>query len=209
MSTPEPVLTPDNPDFWRLRYQTNTTAWDLNQGAPAFQALLKDNDPNPLVPGNSLVIGCGKGHDAALFAEYGHHVTAIDFAPEAITDATSRYGALPFAQRLRFQEADLFDLPTTMYQHFDTVIEHACFCAISPKDRQKYVNAVSQCLKPGGLLVGIFWVHDQWGGPPYSTNPDELKTLFSPQFDLAYLKPTPHSIPSRALEEWLGLFKRL
>lgn len=206
MTSSEISLTPDNPDFWRERYQTQTTRWDLGQGAPAFQALLKANDPISLPTGNTLVIGCGKGHDAALFAEYGHTVTGIDFAPEAIEASMERYGSAPFANRLQFKLADLFALPDTMHGQFDTVVEHTCFCAISPKDRQRYVEAVSQCLKPSGRLVGIFWTHGQWGGPPYSTTPEELTSLFETTFDLTYLKKTPHSIDDRANEEWLGIF---
>ncbi len=198
--TSNDTLTSDNPVFWQTRYRQQSTPWDLAGPAPAFQALL---DESNLTPGKMAVLGSGYGHDAALFGKAGFQVTGLDFAPEAVDGAKARYGDLA-----DFIQADIFHLPQDMLGTFDYVLEHTCFCAIRPNQRQDYTSAAAGLLKPGGRFIGIFWAHEEWGGPPYKTNPDEVRSLFSPYFEIHQLAPTPHSIPERQGQELLAVFER-
>lgn len=195
-------LTSADPEFWRQRYQGKTTPWDLGRVAPPFEAALKQY-AHLLPPGKMAAVGSGHGHDAACFGQHGFTVTGFDYAPEAVALARERYG-----QWAEFVEADLFALPPAYNGQFNYVLEHTCFCAIPPNRRQPYVDAVTSLLAPGGRFLGIFWAHREEDGPPYRTDETEIRTLFSPGFNLDILMPAPDSVPQRRGEELLAIFTR-
>jgi methyl halide transferase len=173
------VLMPDL-SFWETRYQSHQTPWDLGQASPYLVALLQ-NAPNFLKAdftqdAKVVVPGCGGGHDAALFSQYGFITQGIDFSASAITLAQQQYGHL-----CQFYQADVLTLAQQKPEWKNTashVIEHTCFCAISPESRLAYRDSVHYLLKPGGYLLGVFWTHDNPDGPPYSTTVEQLKSLF-------------------------------
>jgi methyl halide transferase len=196
------TLSSDNPVFWQSRYQSQQTPWDLGTVSPPFVGLMQTE--NALIkPGKMAVVGCGYGHDAAFFARQGFEVIGIDYAAEAVTAAQQTYG-----QWAQYLQADLFDLPQAVLGQFDYVLEHTCFCAILPNRRPDYVKAVHSLLKPTGHFIGLFWAHQEEGGPPYKTDEAEIKTLFSPYFIIQHLDPVTDSIEGRKGQERLAIFAR-
>ncbi len=193
-----------NVGFWETRYRQGTARWDLNQPAPPLVSLL--NSPEAPIPGKMIVLGSGNGHDALLFAEYGFEVTGVDFAPSAIahslTQTESRQIPAQFLQR------DIFSLADDFSGQFDYVLEHTCFCAIAPDQREDYVSLVHALLKPAGEFIGLFWAHNRPDGPPYGTSPDEIRALFEPAFTITTLDSVHNSVPNRAPDEYLGRFVR-
>jgi len=193
------------PDFWESRYQQGTTRWDIGKAAPAFVSLLQsDNAP---MPGKTIVLGCGRGYDALLFAEAGHAVTGVDFAPSAIAAATAL--AQQANLSVQWRQDDIFHLPQHYSHQFDYVVEHTCFCALPPEQRTAYINLVQSLLKPTGELIAIFFTHQRSGGPPYGIQPSDIRALFTPQFDIVQLDPINNSVPSRQGEEHFGRLKPL
>lgn len=168
-------------DFWQDRYETQNTPWDLGGPSPHFVELLQ-NKPDFLQAGKMAVLGSGRGHDAALFTQHGLDVIGFDYAPGAITEARERY-----SPSTRFEQADLFEMADATCEwagQFDFLLEHTCFCAISPKDRVAYVQSARNILKPGGYLIGVFWEHHEPDGPPFSTTVAEIQTLFGADFEI-------------------------
>jgi methyl halide transferase len=197
-----PNLTSDQPEFWATRYQNQSTPWDLGQPAPSFVSLLKQHEER-FPPGKMAVVGSGYGHDAGFFGESGFEVIGFDYVPEAVAGANERYG-----RYARFVQADIFNLPGEYLGMFDYVLEHTCFCAIRPRQREGYVQAVYSLLQPGGTLIGLFWAHTEEGGPPYSTNRQELEHLFSSLFDIENMTIPPDSVADRQGEELLMIARR-
>jgi SAM-dependent methyltransferase len=191
--------------FWENRYQENNTPWDLGKSVPAFVSLL--SSPQAPKPSSAAVLGCGSGHDAILFAEYGFKVTGFDFAPTAIALAKKRAEERNIS--VEFKQRNIFALAQEYENQFDYVIEHTCFCAIQPEQRQNYVEVVKNILKPTGELIGLFWAHSRPGGPPFGISLEELRSLFSPYFEIKSLNLVDNSIGSRQQEEYLGRFKLL
>jgi SAM-dependent methyltransferase len=139
-------------------------------------------------------------------AANGYQVTAIDFAPEAIVRLKGQLDAAGLQADLVC--ADLFDLPDALSRAFDLVLEQTCFCAIDPIRRAEYVTAVHRMLVPGGRLAGLFYRCGGDSGPPFNTEPDQVRALFDGLFVVDSLAPTPHSHERRSGEEWLGMLTR-
>lgn len=188
-----------NPDFWEERYQSGTPRWDLGQPAPPFVSLLQDDAAPP--PGRMAVLGTGRGHDALLFAAQGFAVVGFDFAPSAVQDATAEATARGLSAQ--FVQADIFDLPAEFAHSFDYVLEHTCFCAITPAQRPAYVRAAHGLLRPQGQLIALFWAHNRPGGPPFGSTLSDIRQLFSSAFEIESLTPVTNSVASRD-SEYLG-----
>lgn len=196
-----PGLTPSDPAFWDHIYREDSGSWELGRPTPPLAGRLAADPP---VGQRALVVGCGRGHEARLLAELGARVTAVDLADAAITSARA---ATPSHLDIDFRVADLFALPGRP-DRFDLVLEHCCFCAIEPRRRGEYVDAVADLLVPGGRLVGLFFAHGRPGGPPYTITADELRAAFAPRFAIDELAITGDSVLLRLGEELLAGFTR-
>ena len=191
-----------NMDFWQGRYNSQNTPWDLGKASPHLSALLQQA-PDWLRPGKTAVVGCGRGHDAALFAQAGFPTVGFDYAPGAIAEAKALYGAMA-----DFQQANLFELadPASPWAgQFDYWIEHTCFCAILPEERPAYVRSALNLLKPNGLLIGVFWEHDDPDGPPFSTPEADWHAAFDAHFEVVSVEAGPPAGGRQGIERLVVL----
>ena len=172
--------------YWEEHYRQGRTGWDRGGPTPQFEALLAETDAPR--PGTMAVVGCGNGHDALLFARHGFDVTGFDFAPTPLANATAAAAASGLQDHARFERIDIFDLADRYPGSFDYVLERACFTAIAPADRDRYVRVVHDILKPGGLLIGQFMLGEREGGPPFATSPAEFRQRFTPGFTVERLE---------------------
>lgn len=170
---------PADPVDWETRYRTGDTPWDRG-AAPPIAEFLRTHG----ITGDVFVPGCGTGHDVRLLASQpgaGARVTGLDLSDTALDMARSH----PPVSDERYEQGDLFALPEEWAGRFDWVVEHTCFCAIPPSRRADYVAAVSRVLKPGGALLGVFFLDpgvDE--GPPHGATKEEIAAFFNPYFVL-------------------------
>jgi SAM-dependent methyltransferase len=188
---------------WQRHYEENDLGWDLGQVAPPFVKLWQE-EKLPL--GKVLVPGCGRGHEVVFLAENGFDVTAIDFSSGAVTYLKNALKKRNLEGRILHQ--DFFSLDESHEGVYDLVLEQTFFCAISPKQRRDYVLNVSRILKPGGILVGLFYHTDEQGGPPYNTTREDIEMHFSKKFEIQELDKTSLSTEQRKDKEWLGILKK-
>ena len=190
---------------WNQHYADQDTPWDLGEPAPPLLHLLDKKAALFQNTATILVPGCGSGHDAIALAEKTNaKVTAIDIAPLALEKARR----LDTANTVTWLEADFFhSSPPPAY---DLIWEHTCYCAIDPEKRPDYVQSAHRLLKPGGALLGLFFLDTGVeNGPPHSTTLDNLKNQFSSHFILEWQDPNPPSTPNRAGREHLILWRKL
>lgn len=193
----------DKPEYWMDIYKTeDNPRYNLNEPAEGFKDML----PRIKLPKSRiLVLGCGEGHDAALFAKAGHVVTAVDFSKEAISRGKEKYGHLT---NLEFFECNIFDLPQEWNFTFDIVVEHTCYCAIPPHRRNDLVRLYRRVLHEEGQLMGIFFAMEKRSGPPYGGTEWELRKRTEPGFHYLFWGRLRNSIPSRLGRELFVLAKK-
>jgi SAM-dependent methyltransferase len=186
-----------DPSYWSSLYQTNEAGWDKGRCAPPIARMLREGVLPPAA--QIAVIGCGPGHEAFEAARLGFRVTAIDFAPEAITAVRGR--AVELGLALEAVQADVFDLAKRWPGKFDAIVEHTCLCAIDPARREEYMQATSGALKPQGVLLGLFYAHNRPDGPPFSIHEHEVRKLLAPYFQIERLVIAVDSFENRAGHE--------
>ena len=186
---------------WEALYQANDTCWDHGEAAPGLVDYLGENSGLP--PGQALVPGCGRGHDARALAKAGWSVTGLDIAPSSVplAERLADEGGLPVDYRV----GDF--LSDELHQPFDLVFEHTLFCAILPARRDDYVQALRRWLKPGALYLAVnYMITDDNGEPPFSTTTTELDERFGEPFELLR-RWTPRSYESREGKELMNEWK--
>jgi len=190
---------------WQAAYAVGETPWD--KGAP-HPALLDWLSRNPL-SGQILVPGCGAGHDVrALSRHPGSVVTGLDLAPGAKALAET----FPKVGRETYRIGDFLAWHQTEESGgFDAVFEHTCFCAIEPDRRPHYARSAAHSLKPGGLLLAIFYHSPSHGGddsPPYGCSVAELNDLFGEDFELIAEENELRTFERRENREVLRVLRR-
>ena len=190
-------------EAWEEKYQSDGDRWNLGCPSPPFTNLLAS--PTAPQAGKVAVLGCGKGHDALLFAGSGFEVVGFDFAPSAITKATSTARNRNISAQ--FLQRDIFTLDQEFSQSFDYVVEHTCFCAIDPSWRSQYVEVVKSILHPGGKLIGLFYTHKRPNGPPFGIKPQEILDYFAGDFETVLFQQAKDSIERRQGDEHLAIFQ--
>jgi SAM-dependent methyltransferase len=203
-----PPYWPDNKNVekethWNKIYkEEDNPGWNLGEPAEA----LKDMLPRlKISKSRVLVLGCGDGHDAAFFAQAGHIVTAVDFAPLAIERAKKLYGDLA---NLKFVQADVFNLPKDFDQAFDVVFEHTCYCAINPAKRQDLVKVWNRVLIRGGHLMGVFFAFERRQATPYGGTEWELRQRLKANYKPIFWGRWQTSVPRREGREFFTYLQK-
>ena len=99
----------------------------------------------------ALVIGSGLGDDAEQLAVWGFKTTGFDISKTAIEAAKKRF---PKTQ-VEYVVADMFNPPANWLHGFDFVLEIYTVQSLPEELRAKAIEAISQSVAPGGLLLVI------------------------------------------------------
>ncbi len=166
---------------WDQQYREEQTPWDKGAAAPPLLEWIEAH-PGEL-RGRVFVPGCGLGHDVRAIAACPGVgcVIGFDISPKALELARD----LPAAGVESYETGDLFALDERHLSAYDWIWEHTCFCAIDPARREGYVEAVHAALRPGGSLLGVFYMdpyddgHQPGGGPPHGSTMEELLERFT------------------------------
>lgn len=199
-------MTDLTPEEWEKRYLEGNTPWDLKGPTPEFVRLAEE----PFFPrkGRALVPGGGRGHDAIMLAKKGLEVDLVDFAPSAVEAALIEANQAKVT--VHAYRRDFFELPRSGFHQnsYDLFLEYTFYCAIDPGLRAEYARAAAALLKPGGILLGLFFpLQTDKPGPPFQVSREEIERLFTPYFELRFEEPKA-SIQPRSGREIVGIFRR-
>jgi len=187
--------------FWESRYQAGDTQWEKGAPSPGLEDFLSAHPDMPR--GCVAVPGCGTGHDVRAWARAGFEAWGFDFAPSAIALSEERTRAAGL--KAQFQQSDFLSDPPP--QAFDWIFEHTLFCAIEPRRRDDYVEAVLRWLKPDGQYLAVFYLIPDKDGPPFGTAREEIERRFGPHFE-KLADWVPRSYPNRTGLEWMVWWRR-
>jgi SAM-dependent methyltransferase len=169
--------------------------WDRGEPHPLLAQWARERRPEGR---RAVVVGCGLGHDAEFVASLGFDVVGFDISRAAITTARERRPASP----VRYEVADLFDLPAEWSRAFDLVVEVYSVQALPVDVRPQVAAPVAGLVADGGTLVVVDGVRDDpepGSGPPWPLTRDELG-LFATGLDTVRIQ--------RLAGRWLAEFRR-
>ncbi len=165
---------------WEEMYRKGEIFWDKGAPSPPMREYLGRHP----VRGRALVPGCGHGHEVALAVEFGLDALGLDIAPTGVAEARTLYPKIAE----RFVVGNLFDPPQAMRGAFDIVLEHTCMSALPPALRGDYRRGIDRVLKPGGLLIGVWFINPNLGpgeeGPPFRLGVEDLTALFADGYEI-------------------------
>lgn len=173
-------------NFWKERYVTETTGWDLGIISRPIKAYFDQVDDKSI---RILIPGCGNGYEAEyLFNQGFKSVHVIDLTEEPLANLKSRVPSFPDNQ---MHVGDFFD----HQGQYDVIVEQTMFCAIDPNLRSKYADKVHELLSEKGKLIGVMFDREFDGGPPYGGSKDEYLNYFkqfsSVEMDACYNSVVP------------------
>lgn len=194
---------------WNERYRNGDTPWEKGAPAPPLLEILEKADLEIWGGGTVLVPGCGTGHDVRALAARSLPALGLDLAEEAFRRAHSH----PKVSTESYEVGDFLDAIWREGKSFSAIWEHTCFCAIDPVRRVDYAQACAELIVPGGCLIGVFFLApydpgEEWTGPPFPAEIDELDSHFSPWFERETAWVPESAYPGREGREWLAVYRR-
>ena len=160
--------------------------------------------PNPLVAQwatehairgdgrRALVVGSGLGSDSEYAASLGFDVTGFDFSPAAIEQVRRRFPA----STVDYRVADLFDPPAEFTGAFDLVIEALTVQSLPRQFRAQAIDRVRSFVAPGGTLLVVSGMADNWAdGPdgPWPLTRTEIESFGADGLEFVRLETPPGS----------------
>ncbi|WP_189469808.1 thiopurine S-methyltransferase [Litchfieldella qijiaojingensis] len=148
-----------------------------------------------------LVPLCGKSLDMRWLAERGHPVLGIELSLEAIDQfiaegqgEVSRFhlGSFDVCRQgsIELWRGDFFHFHIDQAAEIGAFYDRAALIALPEATRQRYAFHLAQLLPPGalGLLISLVRAPGDDRGPPYTVCADEVRQLFTPNFELTHLE---------------------
>ena len=177
-------------NFWESRWQNGQTGWHnemVNEHLQRHQCvLLREESPTVLVP------LCGKSLDLAWLHSVGCTVIGVDLVKQPLEDFFTEQGLVPSIEKRAGIEAftahgqtllhaNIFDVNEKTIGLVDAIYDRAALVALSPQQREAYVEHCLALLKSGGSILLITYdapvADDQ--GPPFPVRRGTIEQLFS------------------------------
>ena len=182
-----------------------TPPWDIGRRQPAFEKLADAG----LIASPVLDAGCGTGENALFLAARGFEVVGLDAVASAVEAARAK--AAERGMRAEFLVHDALDLGE-LGRTFQTVIDSGLFHTFGDVERARYVAALAEVQRPGGLYhVLCFSDAEKGEGGPRRVTRAELRAAFGrPPFIVRSIDPEHLSTrDGRPREAWLASVERV
>jgi SAM-dependent methyltransferase len=150
----------------------------------------------------AMVVGCGPGRDAEFVASLGFTTTAFDVSPTAIELAREQHPGTS----VRYEVADLLDLPARWRGGFDFVLESHNVQALPPSLHAQASAAVASLVAPGGTLLVLAAADDKVAyGPPWPLTRAEVEAFAD---DALALESAEAVVGPDGIARWRAVFHR-
>ncbi len=196
--------TKDTQNFWSQRYVQGTTGWDIGYPSTPLKEYIDRLEDKQL---RILLPGAGNAYEAEYLFEQGFkQVFVLDIALQPLEALQARLPDFPQDQLVH----------QNFFEHegaYDLILEQTFFCSFPPskENRRAYAQKMLDLLKPGGLLVGLWFQFPLRSGqssPPFGGSKEEYLRYFDDLFEVLQLDTASNSIPPRQGNELFGVFKK-
>jgi SAM-dependent methyltransferase len=167
-------------EFFEAMYQgASKGELTLPWQRPAAHPLLVDWADRRGVTGGgrrAVIVGCGTGVDAEYVSGLGFETTGFDVSQTAIDLAMRQH----LGSTVTYTTADLLNLPADWHQAFDLAVEIYTVQALPDPPRAAAIAGIAQLVAPGGTLLAIAFVGDQYktgGFPPWPLTRAEVDSF--------------------------------
>lgn len=188
-----------DPHFWIERWKAGEIGFhraDVHDFLPRYWPKLG------LAPGSSVFVPlCGKSHDMAWLAGQGHRVIGVELSPLAVdaffrehelaaevrpAGALAVWSAGPFT----IWCGDVFALPAEAVRDVAAVYDRAALVAFPQSLQVRYVETLLSLLPREApiLLVSLAYPEAEINGPPFSTPPEQVESLFGATHQITFLE---------------------
>ena len=172
---------------WEQVYKDNPLSslpWE--EGAPSPQ-LVELVESSGVKQGRVLDICTGSGNNAIYLAGKGFACSGIDISATAIEYAREKSAKAGVTCDFKVGDALALPFPANT---FDLVFDRGCFHSMAPGQRDAFIKGINSVLKDKGKYQMICFSKKsrRWAGPPYSFSPGDIKKLFTPLFDILFIK---------------------
>ncbi|ESP00540.1 hypothetical protein LOTGIDRAFT_112328 [Lottia gigantea] len=204
---------------WEKRWKLEQTGFHMDQVHPMlvkYYSKLTRDKPKlrfylPL---------CGKSVDLKWLSDNGHDVVGCDgsdigcqdffkenslpYTSEALPESTG--GGVLYQNKeknIKLYRCDFFKLSPEIIGQFDCIWDRGSFVAIPVTERGRYAELILQSLKPTGrYLLDTFQLpHQNYQGPPFNTEEDEVNKYFGQKCTIEKLAVN-NVFNQKHLEQW-------
>ncbi len=140
---------------------------------------------------------CGKSLDMLWLAGRGHPVLGVEISEVAAVAICDENGLSPritdeppfrryAMDEIEILVGDFFDLTPAHLAGVGAVYDRASLIALPPAMRPRYAEHLAALLPAGvqSLLITLDYDPVRMAGPPFAVAADEVRTLFSPAFEI-------------------------
>lgn len=195
-------------DHWENVY-TSKNADEVSWFQPKSQTSLNIIKQHSLDSSEAIIdVGGGASTLVDELVPHCKDITVLDCSGAALK--ISRERLKEQAKQITWLEANILevDLP---YHHYDIWHDRAVFHFLTDEaDRQRYVDKVSNAVKPGGLVVIATFAEDgptKCSGLPVTRySASELHGEFGARFDLIGSEKEPHVTPWGSIQQFVYCF---
>jgi len=165
-------------------YSSGEVPWDDKDPPPEVMVFLAT-----IPAGKALDLGCGYGRAAIYLALQGWDVDAVDFIPDAITEATKR--AAEAHADVKFHLSKITDLDC-LAGKYDFALDVGCSHSLKDGELRTYRDHLQRLIRPGGIYLLFARMQDDMGdsaqdGPP-AMDFQDIQVLYSEGFELEWVE---------------------
>lgn len=191
---------------WEQCYQNGEIFWNRGTASLPLVEWVQANG----LSGRVLVPGCGLGHEVSWLRSQGVDAVGLDISPTALEMAAKEHPEVPAECWVC---ADLFALPAELVGAFDVVVEHTCLSGLPPELREDYARGVLAALKPGGRIVGVWFINPARDpgdeGPPFTLPVEVLDAMFQGRAEVLEDYVPSVAFPGREGRERLRVLRKV